>query len=110
MHNRYAKSNQFNNQTELYEHLRDDRNLKNLYQFETFNFGNLRNVENYNFDYITHTVQPFERLYTISQKYYKAPEYGWVILYTNGLANELEINPGDILKIYIPLDKLLGLL
>jgi hypothetical protein len=46
----------------------------------------------------------------ISQKYYKSPEYGWIICYTNGLSSELLINAGDVLIIYLPFQTVLGLL
>ena len=44
----------------------------------------------------------------ISQKYYETPELGWVILYTNGLSSELQLQTGMILNIYLDLRKILG--
>jgi hypothetical protein len=58
---------------------------------------------------VSHTVQPFERLYNISNLYYGSPDFGWVILYTNGLSSELQISENTVLTIYLNITKLLGL-
>lgn len=110
MYNRYLNNQQIINNSELYEQFLKKRNLKNLLQYSTFDFGNLKEIRNADIDIIYHTVQPFEKLYNISQKYYNAPEYGWLICYTNKIPSELEINIGDILMIYSPLGSVLELL
>lgn len=110
MNNRYSKTNKLLNNSPIYKQLLNEKNLKNLVQYATFNFNNLKNINQYNFDSTTHIVEPFERLYMISQKYYGSPEYGWLIAYTNKISNELEIKSGDPLIIYLPLESVLELL
>ncbi len=110
MDNRYKNNLIFDNSSELYNETLNQKKLKSILQYRTFDFKKLKDINNYNLETIAHTVQPFERLYMISQKYYKSPEYGWIICYTNGLSSELLINAGDVLIIYLPFQTVLGLL
>jgi hypothetical protein len=110
MDNRYSNTRKLLNNSTLYKQLLNQKKLNNLIQYTTFDFKNLKNLKDYNLDVILHTVQPNESLFMISQKYYNAPEYGWLICYTNRIGSELQINDGDILKIYVPLEMLLELL
>ena len=110
MYNRYNKTRKVVNNTEQYSEVLEAKGVSSLTQYSSFTFNKLRDIADYNLDSIVHTVQPFERLYTISQKYYGSPEYGWLILYTNRIANETLLNIGDPLVIYQPLQTLLELL
>ncbi len=107
---RYDKTQQILNNSDEYSDIFKNKNVKNIVQYSSFDFGKLRNINDYNIDNIIHTVQPFERLYMISQKYYNSPEYGWIICYTNNISNELEISIGTKLNIYFPIDRILELL
>lgn len=107
---RYDKTGKLINNSEQYEDLLVSKNIKTLTQYSTFDFRELRNLQNYSFDVLVHQVEPFEKLYNISQKYYGDPQYGWLILYTNRIANEMLVKSGDTLFIYQPLNELLGLL
>lgn len=106
---RYTNVQKIFNNSEQYEELLKEKNLKTLVQYSLFKFDKLKNFKDYNLNSVTHQVQPHERLYQISQKYYNSPEYGWLILYTNRLQNELSIKEGTVLVIYFPLNILLGL-
>lgn len=109
MDNRYKNTQKIINNSSLYKQFFKDKNLKNVVQYSTFDFRNLKNIDELNLETVAHTVQPFERLYMISQKYYGTPEYGWLICYTNKISNELEIQDGDVLIIYLPLASVLEL-
>jgi hypothetical protein len=110
MNNRYNKVQKVINNSEQYEDLLKQKGLNTLVQYKTFDFSKLKNLDITSLDSIIHIVQPFERLYNISQKYYGAPEYGWLICYLNKLSSELEIKSGDGLIIYIPLQSILGMI
>ena len=110
MYNRYNKTKKVINNAEQYSDVLEKKGVSSLTQYSTFSFNKLRDIADLNLDSIVHTVQPFERLYMISQKYYGSPEYGWLICYTNRIANETLINIGDPLVIYQPLQSLLELL
>lgn len=110
MDNRYKNTQKIINNSDTYKQYLQDRDIKKLVQYSTFNFNNLRSISTSNIESISHVVQPFEKLYMISQKYYGSPEYGWLICFTNQKANELQINTGDSLLIYLPLQSVLELL
>lgn len=107
---RNNKTQKLLNNTEQYSEHFKNKGVKDIIQYATFDFRNLRNLEEANLDNILHIVQPYEKLYMISQKYYSSPEYGWLICYTNKIGNELNIYIGMPLIIYFPLDRLLGLM
>ena len=110
MYDRYKKSEKIINNSEEYSNTFKEKNVKNILQYSSYDFKNLKNIEDYNLEMVVHTVEPFEKLYMISQKYYGSPEYGWLICYTNKLSNELSIGIGTVLNIYFPLEEVLGLL
>lgn len=110
MDNRHKSTQKIVNNSDIYSQYLKDRNIGKLVQYSTFDFNRLRDINTLNIESIAHTVQPFEKLYSISQKYYGSPEYGWLICFTNGKANELQINTGDTLLIYLPLQSVLELL
>jgi hypothetical protein len=110
MFNRYASTKAIVNNNPLYKNILKDKNLKLINQYETFDFKNLKNIEEAGIAYVEHTVKPFERMDQISQKYYGAPEYGWLICYTNQIGSEFDLKEDTVLKIYIPLLSVLGLL
>ena len=110
MSNRYNFTNVFINSDEKYSDLLLNKKLNNIKQYETFNYGNLKDFELYGLDTILHTVSPSEKIYNISSKYYNSPDYGWLICYTNKISSELELKVNDTLIIYYPLETLLELL
>lgn len=107
---RHNSTDQLINNSELYQELLKRKNVKNILQYGTYSFGELKNINNYDLNVTYHVVQPFEKLFMISQKYYNSPEYGWLICYTNKLKNETEIKVGLGLAIYLPIDKVLGII
>lgn len=110
MSNRYNKTPKIVNNSDMYKQILKTKNLKFIMQYGTFNFNNLKNLKDYELDTVLHKVQPFERLYMISNKYYQSPDYSWLICYTNFFSNETQIKPGDTLTIYLPLPSVLELL
>jgi hypothetical protein len=110
MSNRYSNTQKIVNNSSKYKDYFKSRNLKNVTQYSTFSFGLLQTIQDSGIPYTFHTVQPFEKLFMISQRYYNSPEYGWLICYLNQIPNELEIYDGMALRIYYPLDNILRLL
>lgn len=110
MFNRYNRMQAIINNSNSYIDIFKQKNLNSIRQYPTYDFKNLKFIDTSNLELVTHVVQPFDKLYTISQKYYNSPEYGWLILYTNKLSSELQIDIGSVLNIYFPLEGLLELL
>jgi hypothetical protein len=109
MFNRYNRTTKLINNSSDYQELFDQKKIQYITQYSSFDFNKLKNIQDYDLDSTLHVVQPSERLYMISQKYYGSPEYGWLICYTNKISNELSINIGTVLTIYFPLNNVLGL-
>lgn len=110
MDNRYKNNEKIINNSSIYKQYLQERDIKKLIQYSTFDFGNLKDINSYGIDSVLHRVEPYDKLYTISDRYYNSPEYGWLILYTNKRSNEMQIKTGDFLTIYLPLENVLGLL
>jgi hypothetical protein len=110
MPNRYRNSTVVINQSSNYKDLFDDKNISSIKQYTTYDFNKLRDIDKYNISYIFHRVQPFERIENIAYKYYGDVQYWWVVCYTNRIANPMKISLGQSLKIYYPIDSILGLL
>ncbi len=107
---RYKNKQALINNSDKYAPFRKSRGIKTLTQHQTFDMSRLQNLKTANLFKVVHVVQPFERLSHISQKYYNAPEYGWLICATNAIANEMLISEGMSLMIYLPLQDVLGVL
>ena len=110
MFNRYNNYNVLVNNASEYSAILDRKKLNFLRQYPTFSFKKLRDIAKSDLSYVFHQVQPFEKLYNISQQYYNSPEFGWIICYTNNLKSELQIYPGMQLFIYLPIDAILEML
>ncbi len=110
MYNRYTSVSEIYNTNERYANIFDSKRVNGIKQYSTFSYGNLKNFKDYNLDTILHTFEVGDKLYTISQKYYSSPEFGWLICYTNGISSELDIKLGTSLTIYVPLGTLIGLM
>lgn len=109
MFDRYARTRQITNNNRLYRYLFKDKRLPFIKQYETYDFRKLRDIDQLNINFVEHTIAPFDRLDNISYKYYGSPEFGWLICYTNKLGSEFDLEEGMVLKIYLPLNSLLGL-
>ena len=109
MFNRYNKTQVIINNSESYKDFFNERKINFIKQYSTHDFGNLKFLQDYNLDRTVYTVQPFDRMYNISQKFYNSPDFAWLICYTNKIGSELEIKTGSILNIYFPLENLLRL-
>lgn len=110
MSNRYNTTVTIINNSNTYKELFDRKKIPNITQYSSYNFGNLKNIFESNIERLVHIVEPGEKLYTISQKYYGSPDYGWLICYTNQIRNELFIQIGTPLFIYFPLDSIMEIM
>lgn len=106
MFNRYKNTQIIINNSKIYEEVFEQKKVNNIRQYSTFDMNGIisaiKNLPNR-----THIVQPYEKLDSISQYYYERPEYGWLICLTNKISNELQIEPGLLLRIYFPLATIL---
>jgi hypothetical protein len=109
MYSRYKNIRKLVNNSELYDEILTNKSSSFLEHYAINKFEALKKTNLDSMPKIFHVVQPFERLYNISNLYYRSPEFGWVILYTNNLSSEIHIMEGMTLTIYLNIAKLLGL-
>lgn len=108
MSSRYAKTKILINDADSYKEILNEKDLQFIKQYSLKPFTITR--ENIGgLSSISYTVKPFDKLYNISQTVYGFPQYGWVILSSNFLTSELDIEEGMILSVYYPLNALLGI-
>lgn len=110
MYDRYYNGERVLNNLQTYEQLLRRKKIRSLIQYGTFSFNLLSEFKDMNMDAIVHFVQPGEKLFTISQRYYNSPDLGWLICYTNNIPSELNIKVNQPLNIYFPVEELLRLL
>ena len=110
MPNRYTKSTVVINRSENYQDVFDNKNLSSIKQYLTYDFRKLRDIDKYNFSYISHKIEPYERLENIAYRYYGDTQYWWIICYTNKISNPLQLTIGQPIRIYLPLENILELL
>lgn len=105
---RYNKTNKFINNTEEYSSFFEERQMNPPAQVGTFKINEDMTSNISSLNYVFHKYRVGERLYNISNKYYGDPSYWWLILLTNKLENHFQLYDGIPLKIYLPLQSVLG--
>ena len=111
MASRYTRSFIVNNDTEFYDFLRKKRgNVKSIQHQETPIMNNPSVVDRASLDSVGHIWKYGDRFYNLSFRYYKNPEYWWVIAWYNGYPTEADVKPGDALQIPLNLEHTLMVL
>jgi len=105
---RYSNRTIFNNSQDMYKNLLNNRNLKNIKQYETVNYTIDFSSIAQNMQIINHVWSLGDRYYKISNKYYGDPKDWWVIALYNTKPTESNILVGDIIYVPTPLIKLLN--
>jgi nucleoid-associated protein YgaU len=88
------------NTSELYEDLREKRGVKQIEQFLTQRVHKLSPSERRNIVTVRHIWGLGDRYWKLAARYYKNPEYWWVIAWFNQKPTESHIAVGQV--IYIP--------
>ena len=111
MPSRYSKTLTINNNLEFYEFLRKKRgNVKNLRHHVTPIIKNPTVSERALLDTTSHIWKYGDRYYNLANKYYKNPQYWWVIAWYNGYPTEADVYPGDVIEIPLNLEQTLMIL
>ena len=110
MANRYNNATPFVNNSPLYEDVLQERNVNYIRQFRT---GKLRTptiTERSRLQRIRHVWTLGDKLYKLAYKYYGDSRLWWVIAWYNLRPTEAHFKTGDVIRIPLPLDKVLALL
>lgn len=107
MYSRYQNTRKIINSANEYKQILDTKKVNLINQYFLFDFTKIENNKDLSRT-VTHIIKPNEKLFMISNFYYRSPEYGWFILYTNNISNELVLREGDSLTIYLDIFKVIG--
>ena len=107
---RYSTQQVFINNRELYKEFFDERGVNYIRQFRT---GKLRHPsieEIATLERVSHVWKVGDRFYKLAHQYYGDSRLWWVIAWFNLRPTEGHCRTGDVLRIPLPLDRVLNML
>ena len=107
---RYNSRRIFTNTDEKYQKMFEDRNVKQINQYDSPSFT-YPDADAY--DRITtveHVWSVGDRFYKLANEYYGDPQDWWIIAKFNNLPTEAHLKLGDVILIPTPLHEVLNLL
>jgi nucleoid-associated protein YgaU len=107
MGNRYDNKTLFQNQSERYESIFEERGVKYVRQYGTSEMLVPTISQRVSFSTLTHIWKVGDKFYKLAIQYYSDPQYWWVIALYNQTPTEADLRTGDPLTIPLPLEKVL---
>ena len=107
---RYANETPFTNNSEFYKEFFKERGVKYIRQFRT---GKLRHPtirEMASLERINHVWSIGDRYYKLAHKYYGDSSLWWIIAWFNLKPTEGHCRSGDLIRIPLPLDRVIEML
>jgi len=107
---RYNNTKIINNATEQYSEMLSKRGITSITQFsfDKFKEIKIKDVPGLQFQY--HTWATGDRFYKLAHQFYGDPTYWWVIAFWNFTPLETDVKLGQIVKIPLPVEKVLNAL
>ncbi len=105
---RYDGKREMENREDVYEELLEERGVPFIRQFGTANLSHPTPEERKNLQRIGHVWRVGDRFYKLAHQYYGDSKYWWVIAWYNKKPTESHLKIGDVIKIPLPLYKVLG--
>jgi len=88
----------FNNNNDLYKHIRDKKEIKFIIQYTTFPTSKDLDIEK-KIKYFEYEWKTEDKFYKLAQKYYNDSKLWWIIAHFNNTPTEHNISIGQIIKI-----------
>jgi hypothetical protein len=107
---RYNNAVPFNNKEELYEEVLEERDVNYIRQFRTGLLSQPTVQQRAGLQTIRHVWQLGDRLYKLAYKHYGDSAKWWIIAWYNLKPTESHFKAGDIIRIPLPLNRVLALL
>tara|TARA_B100000424_G_C22935520_1_gene497810 strand:- start:2241 stop:2573 length:333 start_codon:yes stop_codon:yes gene_type:complete len=98
------------NDEEMYKNLLDDRGVKKIIQYTTPVLKFPDEEELLRIQTVDYTWKQGDRFWRIASKHFGNPRLWWVVAQFNRKPTESHLTPGDVIKIPINLDVVLGAL
>jgi hypothetical protein len=108
MASRYRTRRTANNRTPQYRSIFERRGVSRVRQFLTGRFTYPTADQINTLDLKNHMWKTGDHFYKLAHKYYNDPSYWWVIALFNQKPTEASLNYGDIIKIPLPLERILN--
>ena len=99
----YRNSSYSNNNTDLYKKVRDERGVKNIYQFRTKLFNKIDKASVETFSYIW---KKGDNLFKSANRFYGNKDYWWLIAHFNEKPTDAHFEIGE--EIFIPSTEIFG--
>lgn len=87
----------------------EERDKKYIYHYDTPKFTYPTEDQLSNIVFLEHVWSYGDRLYKLSRRFYGDERDWWVILRFNKIGSEVSIKLGDVIKIPVPLEDIVGL-
>ena len=107
---RYGDAPIFENRDELYEEALEERDINYIRQFRTGRLTQPSVAQRAQLQTIRHVWQLGDRLYKLAYKHYGNSSMWWIIAWYNLRPTEAHFKPGDVIRIPLPLNRVLALL
>ena len=98
------------NDTEAYESLREQRNVKTMRQYFTPDLKHPTPSDIAKLTTAAHTWKSGDRFFKLAHKYYNDSSLWWVIAWFNQTPTESHLQIGDVIEIPTPLERALSVL
>ena len=107
---RYDDRRSFENKDEFYEEFFQERDVNFIKQFRTGRLVHPTVSQRATLERIRHGWKVGDRLYKLANKHYGNPKFWWVIAWYNLKPTEAHFKQGDVVRIPLPLDRVLAML
>jgi len=107
MSSRYDGRGIIENNSKLYEEIREERGVKTITQYDTatIKYPSIRQITG--LTVVNHRWRMGDRFYKLADLYYNDVSMWWVIAQFNKTPTEFEISYGDLIMIPTPLEMVL---
>jgi nucleoid-associated protein YgaU len=107
---RYANETPFLNDSEFYEEFFKERNVKYIRHFRSGKIRHPTIKERASLERVRHIWKVGDRFYKLAHRYYGDPSLWWIIAWFNLRPTEGHCETGDLIRIPLPLDRVLEML
>jgi len=94
------------NRSEIYEELRAERGVNQIQQYLTQRIYKITEEDRASMATIRHIWETGDRYWKLAARYYKNPDYWWIIAWYNQKPTENHVKRGDVLLIPTPPERL----
>lgn len=108
MASRYKTRKTATNNSPQYSSIFENRGVSKIRQFMTGKFTYPTSEQIKTLSLKNHLWKTGDRFYKLAYQYYSDPSYWWVIALFNQKPTEADLQYGDVIKIPLPLEKILN--